>query len=244
MTKKHFHDEFGGQVKPGSLGQFTVLVNNPMDVNWLGEKLEKTKRIIDHYEFIGVKGKWKNTLITVLSTGIGGGSASIAIDNLAKLRVKTVIYIGVYPINKYQIRQSSIYIASGAIRMDGASIDYIPIDFPAVADPILISKAIDLTRQSDLKIQTCLFFCDAGPSKQSQSELENIYHQYQYKPTNRRPIAVKAAPEIATILTLAGLYNIHGAAFQVFRRPEETKEGLSELFNFSLNLIQKLELAE
>lgn len=75
----------------------------------------------------------KNQKILVTSTGIGGPSTSIAIDELAQLGVTTFIRVGTTRAIQEYIDIGDVVITSGSVRLDGASTHYAPIEYPAVA---------------------------------------------------------------------------------------------------------------
>lgn len=72
--------------------------------------------------------------VLVTSTGIGGPSASIAIDELARLGVTTFIRVGTTGALQSRVRIGDVVITTGSVRLDGASTHYAPIEYPAVAD--------------------------------------------------------------------------------------------------------------
>jgi uridine phosphorylase len=71
--------------------------------------------------------------VLVTSTGIGGPSASIAIDELAQLGVRTFLRVGTTGAIQADIEIGTVIITTGAVRLDGASTHYAPIEYPAVA---------------------------------------------------------------------------------------------------------------
>ncbi len=71
--------------------------------------------------------------VLVTSTGIGGPSTSIAIDELAQLGVQTFIRVGTTGAIQDTIGIGDVIITSGSVRLDGASVQYAPIEYPAVA---------------------------------------------------------------------------------------------------------------
>ncbi|MEK7699274.1 MAG: uridine phosphorylase, partial [Planctomycetota bacterium] len=75
----------------------------------------------------------KNQKILVTSTGIGGPSTSIAIDELAQLGVTTFLRVGTTGAIQEYIDIGDVIITSGSVRLDGASTHYAPIEYPAVA---------------------------------------------------------------------------------------------------------------
>ncbi len=83
------------------------------------------------------------TKVLVTSTGIGGPSASIAIDELAQLGVQTFVRVGTTGAIQDQIDVGDVIITSGAVRLDGASLQYAPIEYPAVAHHEVLEALIE-----------------------------------------------------------------------------------------------------
>jgi uridine phosphorylase len=71
--------------------------------------------------------------VVVMSTGIGGPSTSIAVDELAQLGVRTFVRVGTTGAIQPDIDVGTVIVTTGAIRLDGASTHYAPIEYPAVA---------------------------------------------------------------------------------------------------------------
>ena len=88
--------------------------------------------------------------ILVTSTGIGGPSASIAIDELAQLGIRTFLRVGTTGAIQPDIDIGTVVVTTGAVRLDGASTHYAPIEYPAVAHPDLVQAAIAAAR--DLQV--------------------------------------------------------------------------------------------
>jgi uridine phosphorylase len=82
-----------------------------------------------------------STPVLVTSTGIGGPSASIAIDELAQLGVRTFLRVGTTGAIQEDIDIGTVVITTGAVRLDGASAHYAPIEYPAVAHPDVVQAA-------------------------------------------------------------------------------------------------------
>ncbi|MEE9614793.1 MAG: uridine phosphorylase [Thermodesulfobacteriota bacterium] len=89
---------------------------------------------------VGVGGRSGNVLVT--STGIGGPSTSIAIDELARLGVRTFIRVGTTGAIQSRIKTGDVVITTGSVRLDGASTHYAPIEYPAVASHDVTSALV------------------------------------------------------------------------------------------------------
>lgn len=91
------------------------------------------KSIASRREFTSCLARIKGVPILVTSTGIGGPSASIAVDELAQLGVRTFIRVGTTGAIQPHIKNGDCVITTASVRLDGASTHYAPIEFPAVA---------------------------------------------------------------------------------------------------------------
>ena len=83
------------------------------------------------------------TPVIVTSTGIGGPSTAIAIDELARLGIKSFIRVGTTGSIQKNINMGDVIITTGSVRLDGASRHYAPIEYPAVADFSLVSGLVE-----------------------------------------------------------------------------------------------------
>lgn len=91
----------------------------------------------------------KNIVIT--STGIGGPSTSIAVDELARLGITTFIRVGTTGAIQERIKNGDCVITTGAVRLDGASTHYAPIEYPAVAHIEVVCALINGARKAGVK---------------------------------------------------------------------------------------------
>ena len=93
----------------------------------------------------------KNTKVLVTSTGIGGPSTSIAIDELAQLGVDTFIRVGTTGAIQKDIEIGDVIITTGSVRLDGASTHYAPIEYPAVAHHDIVKALIEGAKRTAVK---------------------------------------------------------------------------------------------
>jgi uridine phosphorylase len=104
-------------------------------------RCESIAKLFDDYHFVAYNREFKTytgtldgVMVSVCSTGIGGASASIAMEELHKLGADTFIRIGTCGGIRLDIQADDIVIASGAVRFEHTSLEYAPIEYPAVAD--------------------------------------------------------------------------------------------------------------
>ncbi len=88
--------------------------------------------------------------IVVLSTGIGGPSTAIAIEELRRVGVNTLIRIGSCGALQDSLALGDVIIAHGAVADDGASKTYAPASYPACADPYLTATLIQQAKQMNI----------------------------------------------------------------------------------------------
>lgn len=117
------------------------------------EKIARTQPIEDarfitcHREFCTWVGLIKNIPIVVTSTGIGGPSTAIAVEELALLGVRTFLRVGTTGAIQHCINIGDVVITTGAVRLDGASTHYAPLEYPAVAHHSLVPALIQAARE-------------------------------------------------------------------------------------------------
>lgn len=95
-----------------------------------------------HREFCTWLGFIKNIPIVVTSTGIGGPATSIALEELAQLGVRAFLRVGTAGAIQPSISVGDVVITTGAVRLDGASLHYAPLEYPAIADYNLVGALI------------------------------------------------------------------------------------------------------
>lgn len=122
------------QCRKGDVGRYVILTGDPKRCAGIAAHFENAKLVADSREYVTYTGELDGTLISVTSTGIGGPSASIAIEELVKCGADTFIRVGTCGGMDIKVKGGDIVIASGAIRMEGTTKEYAPIEFPAVAD--------------------------------------------------------------------------------------------------------------
>jgi uridine phosphorylase len=113
-----------------------LLPGDPARVEHIAQTspLERGEALANKREFRSWLAYAGKTPVLVTSTGIGGPSTSIAVDELAQLGVTTFIRVGTTGAIQPDIDIGDVIVTTGAIRLDGASAHYAPVEYPAVAD--------------------------------------------------------------------------------------------------------------
>ncbi|MDO6705008.1 uridine phosphorylase [Photobacterium sp. 1_MG-2023] len=104
-------------------------------------RVEKIANLMDEPEFLNsareytlYRAKLDGKSVVVCSTGIGGPSTSIAVEELAQLGVHTFLRVGTTGAIQPNINVGDMIVTTGSVRLDGASLHFAPMEFPAVAD--------------------------------------------------------------------------------------------------------------
>ena len=109
------------QLKPGDVGKYVILPGDPKRCEKIARHFEDAKLVADSREYVTYTGYLGGVKVSVTSTGIGGASASIALEELVKCGADTFIRVGTCGGMQENIMGGDLVIASGAIRMEGTS---------------------------------------------------------------------------------------------------------------------------
>lgn len=121
-------------VKDGQVGKYVILPEDPKRCEKIAAYLENAEKIADLREFTTYTGYLNGVKVSVASTGIGGPSAAIAMQELVDAGADTFIRMGTCGGMNLKVMGGDLIVASGAVRMEGTSKEYAPIEFPAVAN--------------------------------------------------------------------------------------------------------------
>ncbi len=122
------------QAGPGDVGRYVILPGDPKRVPRIAKYLVDPVKIADNREFVTYTGTLSGEKVSVTSTGIGGPSAAIAMEELVMCGADTFIRVGTCGGMAMDVLGGDLVIADGSVRMEGTSREYAPIEFPAVPD--------------------------------------------------------------------------------------------------------------
>ncbi len=120
--------------RPGDIAPLVLLPGDPGRVLRMAKQLDSAKEISFNREFRVVTGKYQGQAVTICSTGIGGPSTAIAMEELIRLGAKIFIRVGSCGASQKNIKIGDMIISDSVIREDHTCLDYVPLQFPAVAD--------------------------------------------------------------------------------------------------------------
>jgi uridine phosphorylase len=117
---------------PGDVAERVLLTGDPARVQRIASAMDRAHKVADNREFVTVTGVYHGTPLSVVSSGIGAPSAAIALEELAQVGAKAIVRVG----TTMGIDQSmgALVLATGAVRLEGTSGQYLPLAYPAVPD--------------------------------------------------------------------------------------------------------------
>jgi len=114
--------------------KYVILPGDPGRVEAIAKYLDNPRFYHQNREYTTWLGELEGQTVMVMSTGMGGPSTAIAVEELTKTGVSTFIRIGTCGGMALQVTGGDVVIATGAIRQEGTSKEYVPVEFPAIAD--------------------------------------------------------------------------------------------------------------
>ena len=122
------------QVAKGEIGRYVLLPGDPKRCAKIAKYLDDPVLIADSREYVTYTGTVDGIKVSVCSTGIGGPSAAIAMEELVNCGADTFIRVGTCGGMQQQVLSGDLVIATGAVRMEGTGQEYAPLEYPAVSD--------------------------------------------------------------------------------------------------------------
>ena len=126
----------------GDIARYVIVPGDPNRVPIISELLDDVQHQGQNREFNAARGKYKGVDVSVVSTGIGCPSTAIAVEELSHIGGEVFIRIGTSGSVDGSAQKGDIFIATAAVRDDGTSKQYIPIEFPAIADIKVLDSLI------------------------------------------------------------------------------------------------------
>ncbi len=127
-------ERFHLKIKDGDVGRYVILPGDPGRVPLIAEYLDGAKQIASNREYNIYAGELCGKRVSVCSTGIGGPSAAIAVEELIESGADTFIRVGTSGGINLKVMGGDLLVASAAVRAEGTSREYLPEGYPAAAD--------------------------------------------------------------------------------------------------------------
>ena len=214
----------------GDIGRYCILPGDPGRVPAIAALFDDAKQIAYNREFNVWTGTLLGEKVTACSTGIGGPSASIAMEELHKCGADTFIRTGTCGGIALDVQSGDVVVATGAIRYEHTSREYAPIEFPAVADFQVTNALVEATKKLGFPLHTGIVQCKDSFYGQHDPAASPVYYELQQKWETWKRLGVKASEmESAALFVVAAALGCRcGSCFHVVWNQEREAAGLDQ----------------
>jgi uridine phosphorylase len=192
LMKKHMQPHIMCGV--GDVAKYVLIPGDPRRVEKIAAFFDESKKVADYRGFVTYTGTVNGIEISACSTGIGCPSAAIAVEELSRIGAETFIRVGTTGALQNDIKMGDIVIATSAVRADGTSRSYAPIELPAVADFNVTSALVDAAH----KLRQKIHFGPVLTSDAFYGDLDNLRLWSKYN-------VLSVEMESSTLFTLANV---------------------------------------
>ena len=215
---------------PGDVGRYCILPGDPGRVPAIAALFDDAKQVAYNREFNVWTGTLLGEKVTACSTGIGGPSAAIAMEELRKCGADTFIRTGTCGGIDLDVQSGDIVVATGAIRFEHTSLEYAPIEFPAVADFQITNCLAQATKALGLPLHTGVVQCKDSFYGQHSPDASPVSYELKAKWESWKRLGVKASEmESAALFVVAAALGCRcGSCFHVVWNQEREAAGLDQ----------------
>lgn len=213
---------------PGDVGRYCLLPGDPGRCEKIAKYFDDPVHVMTNREYVTYTGTLLGEKVSVVSTGIGGPSASIAMEELANLGADTFIRVGTCGGIQLDVKSGDVVIATGAVRMEGTSREYAPIEFPAVADFGVTSALVEAAGSLGKRWHAGVVQCKDSFYGQHSPQTMPVSYELLNKWEAWKRLGVKASEmESAALFTVAAYRGVRcGSVFHVVWNQERNAAGL------------------
>ena len=214
----------------GDVGRYCILPGDPGRVPAIAALFDDAKQVACNREYNVWTGYLLGEKVTACSTGIGGPSAAIAIEELHKCGADTFLRTGTCGGIALEVQAGDIVVATGAIRYEHTSLEYAPIEFPAVPDLEITNCLVQAARNLGLSCHTGVVQCKDSFYGQHDPDASPVSYELKAKWEAWKRLGVKASEmESAALFVAASALGCRcGSCFHVVWNQERDAAGLGQ----------------
>lgn len=217
------------QVGKGDVGRYVIMPGDPKRCAKIAQYFDDARLVADSREYVTYTGYLDGEMVSVTSTGIGGPSAAIAMEELVMSGADTFIRIGTCGGMQTEVMSGDVVIATGAIRMEGTSREYAPVEYPAVADYQLVNALVAGAKTLEQRYHVGVVQCKDSFYGQHSPEAKPVAQELSEKWDAWVKLGCKASEmESAALFVVASYLKVRaGSVLLVMANQERAKAGLS-----------------
>ena len=230
MDEQNRQVQFHIQCAPGQVGKYCILPGDPGRCEAIARHFDDPVHVQTNREYTTYTGTLLGEKVSVVSTGIGGPSAAIAMEELCNLGAHTFVRVGTCGGIKLEVQSDDVVVATGAVRMEGTSREYAPIEFPAVADFEVLTALVDAAKASGRGWHAGVVQCkDSFYGQHSPGRMPVSYELEQKWEAWKRLGVLASEMESAALFAVAATRGVRcGSVFHVIWNQEREKAGLDQ----------------
>ena len=222
--------QFHIRCKEGDVGRYVFLPGDPGRCESIAAYFDDPVHIGMNREYNIYTGYLLGEKVSVCSTGIGGPSASIAMEELAAIGADTFIRVGTCGGIDLAVESGDVVVATGAVRYEHTSMEYAPIEFPAVPDFGVTAALKDAGEALGYRTHTGVVQCKDAFYGQHRPDKSPVSYELLQKWESWKRLGVKASEmESAALFVVASALGVRcGSCFHVIWNQEREKAGLDQ----------------
>ena len=229
----NFNDErmYHIGLAPSQGAEFAIITGDPGRVESIARLLDDPHFVASNREYTTWAGMLGGVRVLVTSHGIGGPSTAICVEELFRCGVKTVIRVGTCGGMALSVCGGDVVVATGAIRAEGTSREYLPIEFPAVADLTVSNALVTAATADGYTVHAGVVHCKDSFYGQHSPEDSPVSDDLKTKwDAWLQGGCLASEMESATLFTVAAAKGMRaGCVLHVVWNQEREKEGLSNI---------------
>ena len=212
----------------GDVGRYVFLPGDPGRCEAIASCFDDPVHIGMNREYNIYTGTLLGQKVSVCSTGIGGPSAAIAMEELHNIGADTFIRIGTCGGIAMDVLPGDVIVATGAVRFEHTSLEYAPIEFPAVPDFGITAALKAASEALGLRTHVGVVQCKDSFYGQHSPEMSPVSYELLQKWESWKRLGVKASEmESAALFVVAAALGVRcGSCFHAVWNQEREKAGL------------------
>ena len=230
MDESRRERQFHIQCEKGEVGGYCLLPGDPGRCEAIARWLDGAVHVRTNREYAIWTGTLLGESVSVVSTGIGGPSAAIAMEELANLGTHTFVRVGTCGGIDLSVQSGDVVVATGAVRMEGTSREYAPIEWPAVPDFTVTRALVEACNDLGFSWHAGVVQCkDSFYGQHSPGRMPVSYELEQKWEAWKRLGVLASEMESAALFAVAAARRVRcGSVFHVIWNQEREAAGLDQ----------------
>ena len=139
VTEKKYHVGLG----PGDVGDYVLMPGDPFRTPLIAKHLDDAREVAFSREYRTFTGKVDGVPVSAVSSGMGGPSVAIGVEELRELGVHTLLRVGTCGALQSEVKVGDLVVAIGSVRSEGTPDGYVPKEYPAIASLDVVNALVE-----------------------------------------------------------------------------------------------------